>query len=351
MWPTDRRLRWSGPVLALVIALASLACAPARVAIEGSDGPSESAPTVGQTLPPAGQASPTAGLTPPPAGQTPPPAGQTAPIPSDPWAVPFLTRTVSEPIHKTRFCDGIVIEGLTFRDLGPDVEAIHLERCRGVTIRANDFARVSQAITIIDSTDVTIEWNRYQDITGPSERVEGKHQANFIQLVRVTSGSINNNKGKAGDTEDIVSLFESGGTAKDPFIVEYNHFQGVDWTSGSGSGIALGDASSQYSIARYNTLLNPGQAGIFIAGGTNQSIVGNVVYGERRPRSNVGIYVWNQSSSKCANSEVRDNQVSWTNDAGAPNPAWNARNCGRVRGWDTNDWDAELDPATLEVRL
>ena len=281
-------------------------------------------------------------------------AATTSAMPSaadDPWAVPFLSRPASAPIWKKRGCDDIVIEGMSFRDLGPDVEAIHLEKCHGVTIRANDFARVAQAITIIDSTDVRIEWNRYFDIVGPHGREDGVHRANFVQLVGVSRGDIAHNKGKGGDTEDIVSLFHSGGTEASPFIVEYNQFEGVDWTSGSGSGIASATSASAYSIARYNTLLNPGQVGIFIAGGTNHSIVGNTVYGERRPGSNVGIYVWNQSDSRCAGNEVRDNKVSWTTAKGLSNGSWNAQNCGPISGWKTNDWDAPIDPATLEVTL
>ena len=42
----------------------------------------------------------------------------------------------------------------------------------------------------------------------------------------MSGGYISHNKGKGGDTEDIVSLYRSGGTAASPFIVEYNHFQG-----------------------------------------------------------------------------------------------------------------------------
>lgn len=282
---------------------------------------------------------------------TDPPAPTPAPtVEADPWSAPFLSRTNSGPIRKTSGCDNLVIEGRTFKDLGPDVEAIHLENCNNVTIRANDFARVSQGITVLDSTNVRIEWNRYLDILGPHARV-GKHRANFVQLVRVRQGVIAHNKGKGGDTEDIVSMYESGGTASSPFIIEYNHFEGTNWTSTSGSGIALGDGSSSYSIARNNILLNVGQVGVFIAGGTNHKILDNIVYGERRTSSNVGLYVWNQSSSSCSGHEVARNRVWWRNAAGASNPSWNAGNCGTVSGWSSNEWNASLDPATLRVGL
>lgn len=269
--------------------------------------------------------------------------------PADPWSIPFLTRPPSGPIRLVG-CRDVVIENRSFKDLGPGVEAIHLQDCQNVTIRDNDFARVAQAITAVDSTNISVEWNRYEGILGPSER-DGSYRANFVQFDKVRGGRIANNKGRGGDTEDIVSIYASGGSADRPLLIEDNQFEGLDWTSDSGSGIALGDGGSDYTIARRNVLLNPGQAGIFIAGGTNNSIVDNTVYGERRPASNVGIYVWNQSDGPCADNEVRGNRVRWSREDGEPNPAWDQGNCGPVAGWSTNDWEAILDPASLRVEL
>jgi hypothetical protein len=270
-------------------------------------------------------------------------------LPADHWSVPFLSRPASEAI-RLKNCRDLVIENHTFKDLGPDVEAIHLERCHNVTIRANDFARVAQAITAVNSTDIRVEWNRYEDILGPHERV-GLHRANFVQFDKVRGGYIGHNKGRGGDTEDIVSLHDSGGTTEAPLYVEDNHFEGTDWTSDSGSGIALGDGGSTHTIARNNTLLNPGQVGIFIAGGTTNAILDNVVYGEKRPASNVGIYVWNQSDDPCSGHEVRGNRVQWFRADGDSNAGWNQGNCGEVAGWDHNDWNATLDPDQLRVEL
>jgi hypothetical protein len=82
--------------------------------------------------------------------------------------------------------------------------------------------------------------------------------------------------------------------------------------------------------------VNPGQVGIFIAGGTNNKILSNLVYGAQRTSSNVGLYVWNQSSTPCSGNEVSGNQVWWKNASGSMNNAWNAGNCGTVAGWSTN---------------
>ena len=269
--------------------------------------------------------------------------------PQDAWGVPFLARPPSDPIRLSG-CSNIVIENRTFRDTGPDVEAIHLEDCHNVTIRSNDFSRVAQAITAVDSTNIRVLWNRYEDILGPHERV-GLHRGNFVQFDKVRGGRIAHNKGRGGDTEDIVSLHESGGTAEQPLLVEENHFEGTNWSSASGSGIALGDGGSSHSIARNNILLNPGQVGVFIAGGVGNAILDNLVYGERRARSNVGIYVWNQSEPACSGHEVSGNRVRWLREDGNPNASWDPGSCGPVAGWESNDWDATLDPATLRVDL
>jgi hypothetical protein len=262
---------------------------------------------------------------------------------------PLLTRPVSAPIHLNG-CNDVVIENKTFKDLGPDVEAIHLENCHRVTIRDNDFARVAQAITAINSTEIRVEWNRYVDILGPHPRV-GLHRANFVQFDKVRGGYIGHNVGRGGDTEDIVNLHDSGGTKAAPLYVEENQFEGTTWTSKSGSGIALGDSGSSFTVARHNTLLNPGQVGIFIAGGTNNAILDNVIYGEKRALSNVGIYVWNQSDSPCSGHEVRGNKVLWYRADGDANPGWDQGNCGTVAGWSANDWNAALDPTTLRIPL
>jgi hypothetical protein len=280
----------------------------------------------------------------------PTPAPTAGPSSTDPWAATFLSRPASGAINMSGNCNNLVIENKTFRNLGTDVEAIHLSGCNNVTIRNNDFANVAQAITVYDSTNVKIEWNRYSNIVGPHQRV-GKNRANFVQLVNVSGGYISHNKGKGGDTEDIVSLYQSGGTAASPFIVEYNHLQGTNWSSASGSGIAMGDSGGSYTIARYNTLVNPGQVGVFIANGTNNKMIGNTIYGEQRTNSNVGLYVWNQGGGACTGHEVRDNKVSWKNASGSSNPAWDGGNCGAISGWSSNTWNANLDPASLQVTL
>ena len=342
MQTTDRaRLRW---VIVPLAALTFIGLAATAQRLPGQEPPGSFAPTGGPDVSASGTTA-----SPVPASQAPATQAPATPAPITPWTVPFLSRPTSGPIFLEN-CQDVVIEGKTFQDLGPDVEAIHLENCDNVTIRNNDFARVAQAITATDSTNIRVEWNRYSDIVGPHARVD-LNRANFVQFDNVRGGYIGTNKGIGGDTEDIVSLHSSGGSPDEPLVVENNHFEGTNWSSQSGSGIALGDSGSTYSVARNNILLNPGQVGIFIAGGTHNAIVDNVVYGEQRPLSNVGIYVWNQTDGGCSDHEVRGNRVVWYRADGEDNESWDQGGCGDVAGWDTNDWGATLDPETLRVDM
>ena len=162
----------------------------------------------------------------------------------------------------------------------------------------------------------------------------------------MAGGLIARNKGKGGDTEDIVSVYQS-----DHVTVEDNHFEGTNWTSGSGSGIALSDGGGSYNVAQRNILVNPGQVGIFIAGGTNNKIVDNIIIGQQRTKSNVGVYVWNQYASACSGNTVSGNRVLWRRADGLLNPYWNAGNCGSVAG-SGNVWnEVSLSIETYRVVL
>ena len=244
----------------------------------------------------------------------------------------------------------MTISGLQFQNLGTG--AIVIENSSNITVTANDFDNVVGAIYVFNSTNVTVTWNRYRNIGDGSI---GSGHSNFVQFNNVTGGYIANNKGKGGNTEDIISMFQSqGSSASSPIVIEHNAFQGTTWTSGSGSGAMLGDAGGSHIVFRFNSLLSPGQVGIGVAGGTDIHMTDNIVYGEVLPLSNVGVSVWNQYPTACSDIEVARNQVKWYRSDGVETPGWNAGNCGTVTGWDgtdTNNWHAPLDPATLAVTL
>jgi nitrous oxidase accessory protein NosD len=251
------------------------------------------------------------------------------------------------------------IENRTFRDLGSNVIAIRISGCDGVVIRDNDFINVSQGIYITGGAD---DWhvtgNRYQNITGPYERV-GLNRANFIQVNGTADGLIARNVGRCGDTEDIVSIYKSS-----RILVEDNHFEGVytnspgclAWRSSSGTCILLADGTGSGNIARRNTCVNAGQVGIGVAGGTNNRIENNIVIGEQRssPASNVGIYVQNyagtpESRPPCTGNVVSNNRVQFRNSAGTSNSIFLGSRCtGTVSTGNTTN-DPNLRAADYKV--
>lgn len=308
--------------------------------------PTQPAPTTAPTLTPTPKPTPTPTFAPTPTpAPTSAPTPTPTPAPGDPWAVPFATRPQSAAVRLSN-CSNVVIQNKTFRDLGAGVAAIRLENCTNVTINAVDFLNVAEGVYALNSSNITIVDSRYSNITGPAQPRTGANVANFVQFNNVSGGLIGHNKGKGGDTEDIVSVYQS-----DHVTVQDNQFEGTNWTSSSGSGIALSDGGGSFNVAQRNVLVNPGQVGIFIAGGTSSKILDNTIYGAQRPSSNVGLYVWNQSSGPCSGQEVSRNKVWWKNASGSMNSAWNAGNCGTVSGWSTNTFNAPLDVTLLHVSL
>lgn len=259
------------------------------------------------------------------------------------WSTAFGSRPRSEAIS-LRGCRDLTISNKTFQDLGANVIAIRLQDCHNVTIKAVDFINVAEGVLAVNSTNIKVIDSRYQNILGPHER-DGHNRGNFVQFDNVNGGLIDHNKGKGGDTEDVVSVHHSSN-----IVVEDNHFEGTNWTSTSGSGIALADGGSSNNIARRNTLVNIGQVGIFIAGGTNNRIQDNIVYGEPKTGANAGIYVWNLSGAACSGHVVSGNRVHFQKADGTYQGWWGGGGCGTVTMSD-NDFRAPLSLSSLRVVL
>lgn len=258
--------------------------------------------------------------------------------------VSFGSRPPSGPISRSD-CADVTIRNVTIRDTPAGVPAIRLVRCHNVTIDAVDLINVAGGIVAIESSNIRVINTRYANITGPAQPRTGANVANFVQFDRVDGGLIARNAGKGGDTEDVVSIHGSSN-----IVVEDNHFEGTNWTSRSSSGIALSDAGGSNNVARRNRLLNVGAVGIFIAGGTNSRIEDNVIVGEARPGSNVGMYVWNLSSGPCSGHAVTRNRVLFRKPDGSLAGWWSGGNCGAVQ-LSGNDLRAQLSVSVLRVHL
>ena len=269
------------------------------------------------------------------------------PVEHEQWSVEFLKRPPSEPL-RINGQSNIKISNLSFSDING--VAIVIQNCQNVEITENDFSNVVGGINVVNSKNVRITWNRFSNI---GDGTIGSGHSNYIQFNNTFGGYIAYNKGKGGKTEDMISIYMSGGTSEsNPLIIEYNHFEGENWVSGSGSGVMLGDCGGVHTVARYNKLLSPGQVGIGIASGVDISVIGNTVYSHQIPKANVGIYVWNQSDTPLEKIEISRNNVRWYHENGYENPFWNGEDSNlNPKGLETNNWQADIDPEKLRVDL
>jgi len=264
--------------------------------------------------------------------------------PPPPAAGAFMSYPASSAISLSGVT-GRVIEKLSFKQTPAGKSAIVLNDCHDIIIRACDFKDVPGCVYAVNCSNIVLDGLRYENITGPSRRT-GANVGNLVQFNGVRGGAVKNCKGRGGDTEDIVSIYASHN-----IDVDDNHLEGTNWTSGSGSGIALCDQGGSNNRARRNILVNPGQVGAFIAGGSGSEISDNIIIGVQRPSSNVGVYVWAQGGGACSGHTVARNTVSWRKADGSNAGYWNAGNCGPVNGEASNTFAASLDPNAYRVVL
>ncbi len=249
--------------------------------------------------------------------------------------------------------NGVQIEGnaarITLRDsyVHDTVDnGVESQKATDLRIAGNWFARNRSGGYFVDSSGVRFERNSVLNVQG------GMARGQLAQFNRVSGANnairCNLAENRPGESmpEDAINLFETHGTAASPILVEGNRVKGGG-PSTSGGGVLLGDGGGTYQVSRWNILVDPGQYGTAVAGGSHMTLEKNVVYARRQPFTNVGIYVWDQYASSCTDVTVKDNQVDWTNSKDEKNPYWNAGNCSAVAE-SGSDFSATLSPAILE---
>lgn len=254
--------------------------------------------------------------------QTPPPPD---PDPDPP------TYTPSPPITVTQ--SGRIVEGLSFSNVSGDAIRI---TASNVTIRNCRFENVVKGVYAVNSSNVIVEDCEFR----ANQAGRGR---NAVQFDKVNGGRISrlDSRVTIGATlaEDHISLYQSQGTQNSPIIVEDCYLEGGG-PSTSGSGIMTGDVGGSWQTIRRNVLVNPGQVGIGVSGGTNVVVEDNEVYSAAHPWSNVGIYVWRYTGTQpCGNHTVQRNKVDWRRSNGARNSFWDGGNCGTISGLSSNDWN------------
>ena len=207
-------------------------------------------------------------------------------------------------------------------------EAISIENASNITIENCLFNGVITGVYALQSQTIKIRNNQFVNVRMRSTGGRGQ----FVQFNNVTGAGnvIEDNKGEnflgESNPEDLISLFNSSGTAASPISIRNNIFRGGG-PSTSGGGIMTGDNGGSYQVVENNVLLDPGQYGIASAGGSNISLINNKIYAKQQPFTNNPLYVWAQAGASCSNINVKGNRVNWTDKNGEKNNGWNAGNC------------------------
>jgi hypothetical protein len=245
-------------------------------------------------------------------------------------------------------CYNIIIRNCK---LGPSKQTgVEVYKCRNITIDSCYMFNISTGLYAEQSSSIQFKYNSVKNVQGPYPKGAMVQYDNVSGTGnRVLYNRCENISG-ASNPEDAISMYKSNGTADDPILITGNWIRGGG-PSKNGGGIMTGDNGGSYIIANDNILVNPGNYGIGIAGGTNIQILNNKIYSSRTTVSNVGVYIWNQSNSGCSLNTISGNLVNWTSLLGEFNNSWNNGNCGAVTGWATNIWGAAITADILPQQL
>ncbi len=213
--------------------------------------------------------------------------------------------------------------------LGCSGIAITVHDANNVTISDIDVDDVVGGLYLVDVTgNVSISGIRARNV---GDNSTGSGHSNVIQLSRTYDNDANpdiyNVKAYGGQTEDAISIYQSGGTsATNTLLIEDVHIEHplsgtLAWQSDSGTCIDLADAGGHDIVLRNSTFLNCGAVGIQMnMPYNNVRAVSNILYGAQRPLNNVGLSQYGTCS--CSNDQYVNNRVWWKNASGSSNPIY-----------------------------
>jgi len=234
---------------------------------------------------------------------------------------------------------------------------ILLYNCKNITIDYNFVTNVSTGVyaEACPSGAIVVNYNQFRNMQGPFPR------GAFVQFNAVSGAgnSISYNKGEniygSSYPEDAINLFKSNGTSSSPIMVVGNWVRGGG-PSATGGGIMLGDSGGSYQVAKDNVIVNPGQYGMAISGGTNMTVQNNKIYSKAQSFSNVGLYVWAQQGDASSipyisNATVSGNQVHFLSGQWGENDSYLGSGETTPTGWSTNTWNASLTESILPTTI
>lgn len=236
--------------------------------------------------------------------------------------------------------------------------ALTIHDCSGTTtLHDLDFDGNVGDIFVINCTGTLIVTNVRARNTGGGSIGSGGN--NVIQLNNWHGpGTINHIDAYGGHTEDMISIFQSGGTDTDHrLLVANNRLESpltgtLAWTSNSGTCINVGDAGGGNVTVADNSLLNCGAVGAQLNVGSNVRYARNVIYGAARPQSNVGLSQWASSPcSSCSGNEWLNNRVWWVKADGSASSTYDSHTAGTITKVGNVLQDTTIDPNSMHVAL
>jgi parallel beta-helix repeat protein len=229
-------------------------------------------------------------------------------------------------------------------------EGVYLSNCKNITVTNCLMESVQSGVVANICTGIKVTYNDIKNVLGPMPRGQMVQFGNVSGIGNCISYNVGENILGESHPEDEISLYMSKGTAEDPIQVVGNWIRGGG-PSSSGGGIMTGDKGGSYILVKDNILINPGQYGITIASGNNIIIRNNKIFSKNLPFSNVGLSAYKQYPIDCFSNSIMNNEVNFTNNKGVLNNMWNAGNCGKIIGWETNYYNPDLKASILPVKI
>lgn len=230
------------------------------------------------------------------------------------------------------------------------VVGINLSGCTSILIDSNYVSNVSTGVYAADSKTIRVSYNQMKNMQGPYPK------GAFVQFDNVSGGynrviynRFENILG-ASYPEDAISMYKSNGIATDPIYIGGNWIRGGG-PSKTGGGIMLGDNGGSYQTASGNILVNPGQYGMAVSGGTHMQITNNSIYAKAQSFTNVGLYYWNQSGLPSSVITISGNNVNFTSGIYGVNNYYVGAGNATPAGWSTNVWNAPISASMLQTTI
>jgi outer membrane biosynthesis protein TonB len=231
--------------------------------------------------------------------------------------------------------------------IGPNtLTGIQTDLCTNIKIDSCYISNVSTGVYALDSKSISVTNCQAKNMQGPYPK------GAFVQFDNVSGPgcrvSFNKFENVLGQSypEDAISMYKSNGLSNDPITIEGNWIRGGG-PSPTGGGIMLGDNGGSNITAKNNILVDPGQYGMAVSGGTNMTVINNTIYGKAQSFTNVGLYYWNQSGLSSSNITMSGNYVNFSSQKWGQNNTYLGTGNATPSGWSTNILNAKLDESIL----